>query len=105
MDRVDVFSALANPIRREILMQLRRGPKPVNELASEFDIGRPAVSEHLQVLRKSKLVRERIDGRQRYYYLDPRPLEQVESWLKAFERYWEQRLHALEGLLDEERKQ
>jgi DNA-binding transcriptional ArsR family regulator len=104
MESVDVFSALANPVRREILMQLRRGPKAVNELASEFEIGRPAVSEHLQVLRKSKLVRERMDGRQRYYYLDPRPLEEVESWLKEFERYWKQRLHALEKLLDEEAK-
>lgn len=104
MDSVDVFSALANPVRREILMHLRRGPKPVNELAAEFEIGRPAVSEHLQVLRKSKLVRERIDGRQRYYYLDPRPLEQVEAWLKAFDRYWDQRLHALEDLLDEENR-
>lgn len=104
MDNVDVFSALANPVRREILMQLRRGPKAVSELASEFTIGRPAVSEHLQVLRKSKLVRERIEGRQRYYYLDPRPLKEVESWLRVFDRYWDQRLRALEELLDEEKK-
>lgn len=99
----DVFSALANPVRRELLLRLRRGPLAVTELAGGFEIGRPAVSEHLQVLRKAKLVREEPRGRERYYHLDPRPLAEVETWLHAFTRYWDQRMAALERVLDEEK--
>jgi DNA-binding transcriptional ArsR family regulator len=102
MAEVDVFAALANPVRREILARLRRGPRAVTELAQGFRIGRPAVSEHLQVLRKARLVREEPRGRERYYHLDPRPLSEVEKWLDAFHRYWTQRLSALEDLLDKE---
>jgi len=98
----DVFSALANPVRRELLVQLRTGPRKVGDLASRFDLGRPAISEHLQVLRKAKLVREEPRGRERYYHLDPRPLSEVEAWLVAFERYAKKRLNDLERLLDEE---
>ncbi|MFO0761523.1 MAG: metalloregulator ArsR/SmtB family transcription factor [Byssovorax sp.] len=104
MPEVDVFSALANPVRREILMQLRRGPRAVTDLASGFAIGRPAVSEHLQVLRRARLVREEPRGRERYYHLDPRPLGEVEVWLEAFTRYWKKRLTALEDVLNEETK-
>lgn len=101
MNEVDVFAALANPVRREILMSLRRGPRAVKELAEGFHIGRPAVSEHLQVLRKARLVREQARGRERYYHLDPRPLTEVEQWLEAFTRYWKQRLAALDDVLNE----
>ena len=104
MSEIDVFSALANPVRREILMRLRRGPRAVNDLAQGFEIGRPAVSEHLQVLRKARLVREEARGRERYYHLDPRPLADVETWLEAFTRYWKQRMAALEEVLGEESK-
>jgi DNA-binding transcriptional ArsR family regulator len=101
---VDVFSALANPVRRKILMRLRQAPVGVSELARRFDIGRPAVSEHLQVLRRAGLIREEPRGRERYYHLDPRPLSEVEAWLDAFARYWKQRLKALEEVLDQEQE-
>jgi DNA-binding transcriptional ArsR family regulator len=100
---VDVFAALANPVRREILVRLREGPRTVTDLAQNFAIGRPAVSEHLQVLRKATLVREEPRGRERYYHLDPRPLEEVDAWVDAFSKYWKQRMNALERLLDEAR--
>jgi len=102
MSDVDVFSALANPVRRKILVQLRAGPRGVSDLARGFDLGRPAVSEHLQVLRKAHLVREEPRGRERYYHLDPRPLSEVDAWIEGFARYWKKRLTALEDLLDEE---
>jgi len=104
MPEVDVFSALANPVRRSILMQLRKGPRAVNDLARRFDVGRPAVSEHLQVLRKARLVREEPRGRERYYHLNPRPLSEVEAWLGAFTQYWKQRLVALEDVLEKEKE-
>ena len=102
MPQVDVFAALANPVRREILLQLRRGPRAVNDLARGFDLGRPAISEHLQVLRKAQLVREEPRGRERFYHLDPRPLSEVDAWLEAFAKYWDKRLAALEDVLKEE---
>jgi len=104
MNEIDVFSALANPVRREILMRLRQGPRAVSDLAHGFKIGRPAVSEHLQVLRKARLIREEPRGRERYYHLDPRPLAEIEDWLDAFTRYWKQRMKSLEGVLDKESK-
>ena len=102
MPEVDVFSAIASPVRREILLHLRKGPRKVSDLATEFDVGRPAVSEHLQVLRRAELVREEPRGRERYYHLDPRPLTEVGTWLDTFDRYWKQRLGDLQRLLDEE---
>jgi DNA-binding transcriptional ArsR family regulator len=59
------------------------------------------VSEHLQVLRKARLVREEPRGRERFYHLDPRPLSDVETWLDAFTKYWRQRLASLEAVLAE----
>lgn len=102
MAQVDVFAALANPVRREILVHLQQGPRKVGDLARNFDLGRPAVSEHLQVLRKAQLVREEPRGRERYYHLDPRRLTEVDAWIGTFQRYWKQRLGDLERLLDEE---
>jgi DNA-binding transcriptional ArsR family regulator len=100
----DVFSALANPVRREILMQLRQGERGVSELAQRFELGRPAVSEHLQVLRKARLVREEPRGRERFYHLDPRPLEEVDAYLAALNKYWKARMSSLEELLDKEER-
>lgn len=98
----DVFSALANPVRRQILSLLREGPRAVGDLAANFDLGRPAVSEHLQVLRRAGLVREEPRGQHRYYHLEPLPLAEVEDWLHPFERYWRQRMRALRDVLDKE---
>ncbi|GAA1913638.1 metalloregulator ArsR/SmtB family transcription factor [Streptantibioticus ferralitis] len=98
----DVFSALANPVRRKLLESLREGPRAVNDLAGQFALSRPAVSEHLQVLRHAHLVREEPRGRQRYYHLVADPLAEVHDWLHPFEHYWRERLRSLRDLLDEE---
>jgi DNA-binding transcriptional ArsR family regulator len=97
---IDVFGVLANPIRRQLLDSLREGPRAVNELAGQFQLSRPAVSEHLQVLRNARLVREEPRGRQRYYHLEAGPLAEVQEWLHPFEHYWRGRLRALGELLD-----
>lgn len=100
----DVFAVLANPVRREILSLLRDGPRAVNDLAGHFALGRPAVSEHLQVLRRAGLVREEPRGQHRYYHLEAAPLAEVEDWLHPFERLWRQRLRRLRDILDEENR-
>ncbi|HEY4075911.1 MAG TPA: metalloregulator ArsR/SmtB family transcription factor [Rhizomicrobium sp.] len=100
---IDLFYALSNPARRQILTTLRKGPKPVTALADGFAIGRPAISEHLQILRRVGLVREEPRGRERYYHLDPRPFDEIHAWLEAFTPYWKARMKSLETLLDEEK--
>jgi DNA-binding transcriptional ArsR family regulator len=98
----DVFGVLANPVRRQLLEALRDGPRAVNDLASRFDLGRPAVSEHLQVLRQAGLVTEEPRGRQRFYHLRAEPLAEIGEWLHPFERFWRERLRSLRDILDEE---
>jgi DNA-binding transcriptional ArsR family regulator len=102
MPSPDVFTALANPVRRRILELLVESPRAAGEIASEFTLNRPAVSEHLQVLRLAGLVVEESRGRQRIYQLRPAPLQEAASWLHPFELYWQQRLDRLGDLLDKE---
>jgi DNA-binding transcriptional ArsR family regulator len=99
----DVFAALANPTRRELLrLLLDKGPQPVQQLASHFDMRRPSVSEHLKALREAGLITERRSGRQRYYQLDAMPLRDVRDWLTPYERFWREKLASLRDVLDEE---
>ncbi|NKY86674.1 ArsR/SmtB family transcription factor [Nocardia veterana] len=94
-----VFTALANPTRREILDLLLDGEQTVQAIAERFDMTRPSVSEHLKVLRDSGLVAEDKRGRYRYYRIEPEPLHELQFWLSPFERFWRQRLRALGDLV------
>ncbi|MCA9833525.1 MAG: winged helix-turn-helix transcriptional regulator [Thermomicrobiales bacterium] len=98
----DVFGAMSNPIRRQILVSLREGPSSVNDLASMFELGRPAISEHLQILRTVGLVREEPRGRQRFYHLVPEPLREIDQWLGLFQSVWRGRFDAMSDVLAEE---
>jgi DNA-binding transcriptional ArsR family regulator len=102
MTTPDVFAVLANPVRRRILELLLKRPFTVNDLVDEFRLHRPTVSEHLQVLRSAKLVRDERRGRERYYHIEPERLFEVDEWLKPFERYWRERMQALDDTLNEE---
>lgn len=96
-----VFSALASPVRREVLRMLRdEGDQSVRSMAEHFDMARPSFSEHLRALREAGLVSERREGRQRLYSLEAVPLAEVQDWLHPFERFWRDRLSALGDVLD-----
>ena len=97
----DVFEAIANPVRRAVLDALKDGPRPVNEIAGEFQISRPAISQHLRVLKHAGLVTETKVGREHLYELDASPLREVDSWIATYEVFWQKRLKALRELLDE----
>ncbi len=84
----DVFNAIAEPQRRQILVLLRAGERPVNELAEELGMTQPGASKHLRVLREVGLVRDRREGKQRVYGLDARKLRPVHEWAGGFERFW-----------------
>lgn len=96
---MDVANAVADPVRRQILVLLREGSLSAGEIAERFPISRPAISRHLRVLRESGLVRAETTGRQRLYVLDPAPLAELADWLAQFTPaapVWQQRLDALE---------
>jgi DNA-binding transcriptional ArsR family regulator len=96
----DVFQAIASPVRRDLLDLLRPGELPVRELASRFDASRPAISQHLAVLRSAGLVEERTIGRSNLYWLTPEPLLVVDDWVSHYERFWRDRMGALRRVLD-----
>lgn len=97
----DVFNAVADPTRRAILDRLRRGPAPVNDLASGFRVSRPAISKHLRVLRGARLVRERKDGRQRIYHLEPERIQEVARWADEYRRFWKINVESLKRHLEQ----
>ena len=97
----DVFSAVADPTRRAILDRLRKGPAPVNDLASGFRVSRPAISRHLRVLRNARLVRERRDGRQRIYHLEPERIQEVAKWVDEYRRFWKLNIESLKRHLEQ----
>lgn len=96
--RVDPFAAVADPTRRALLDRLRQGDAAVTALAAGFEMSRPAVSQHLRVLRDAGLVREHRgeDGRQRIYQLTPSPLSEVAEWAEAYQAFWQANLANLE---------
>jgi DNA-binding transcriptional ArsR family regulator len=96
----DVFAAIASPVRRELLDTLRGGPRSVGDLAAAFPISRPAISQHLRVLRTAGLVHEVRTGRENRYRLDAAPLRRVTDWVGHYEAFWSGRLGALRTLLD-----
>ena len=97
-----VFLALAHPVRRRLLQILVGGPRTAGDLAQQFDLSRPAVAEHLQVLRRAALVRDEPVGRQRRYHLTAEPLAEVEDWLHPFEHFWRARLRSLADVAEED---
>jgi DNA-binding transcriptional ArsR family regulator len=99
----DVFQAIADPTRRRLLELLAESERPVKELAAPFRMSQPAISQHLRVLREAGLVSERREGRHHHYRLNPEPLRDVADWVARYQRFWDQRLTALERYLDEEK--
>ena len=86
-----VFAALHDPTRRAVLERLRDGPRPVGEIARGLPVTRPAVSQHLKVLKEAGLVSDRSEGTRRIYYVDPKGLGAMRAWLDQF---WDSALSA-----------
>lgn len=97
----DVFNAVAEPRRREILDQLAGGERSVGELAERLGLTQPQVSKHLRVLREVGVVDVREEGRHRLYRLDGPALKPIHDWVARFERTWEERFEAMDAVLEE----
>jgi DNA-binding transcriptional ArsR family regulator len=95
----NTFTALAHPTRRDILSRLRRGESTVGDLAGAYDMSLNAVSKHLMVLEKARLIRRRIEWRVHYISLNPEPLRSAAAWLETYRVFWEQSLDGLEDYL------
>ena len=98
---MDIFPALADPTRRRIIESLAAGETSFGELANQFEMSRPAVSQHLKVLRDAGMVTARADAQRRIYRLNDDSLDEVDAWLGKVREFWSQRLDRLERLLGE----
>lgn len=97
----DVFNAIAETQRREILDALRNGEKPVGAIVDELSISQPQVSKHLRVLSEVGLVKCRAEGRRRLYRLEPARLKPMHEWLAKYERALDDRLDRIDEYLKE----
>ena len=91
----DIFTAIAHPVRRQILDHLSENDLTVKGLAAQFDISRPAISQHLAVLLDVGLVSMHEAGRENFYRLQPERLQEVEAWVRHYERFWNKKLDKL----------
>lgn len=97
----ETLFALADPTRRAILARLSTGEATVNELAEPFAMSLPAVSKHLKVLERAKLISRSRSAQWRPCRLEPEPLKAVDRWVGDYRKLWDQRLDKLEGYLAE----
>jgi DNA-binding transcriptional ArsR family regulator len=94
------FSALADPIRRAIVLRLAAGEATVGELAKPFDVSGPAISRHLRVLEQAQLIERRVDARWRVCSLRRDRLAEAEHWINDARLFWERGFDRLEALLE-----
>jgi DNA-binding transcriptional ArsR family regulator len=101
----DVFNAIGDAHRREILDTLIAGEKAVGAIVNDLSLSQPQVSKHLRVLSEVGLVRCRAEGRRRLYRLEPERLRPMHDWLAKHERAWNERLDRMDGYLKELQRQ
>lgn len=103
MNTAAIFTALADPTRRELLINLAQGrPKTATELAKEYPISRPGLIKHLNILQDAGLVRIDQQGRDKRYTLTPEPLSQLEQWIREVTDTWEGNLLRLKTMIESE---
>ena len=96
--RRDVFQAIADPTRRAILPLLAASAMTPNALSEHFDSSRQAISKHIKILAECDLVTQKQNGREIYYYFEPKKLKEVDKWLKPFREMWDSRFSQLDDL-------
>jgi len=102
--RRDVFQAIADPTRREIINMIAHQSLHLNSVAEKFDISRPAISKHIKILTECGLITIKQQGRHRYCEAKLDKLNEVSGWVEQYRKFWTQKLDALEIYLDELQK-
>ncbi len=94
------FELLADPTRRRVLDELRKGQSSVGTLAARLKMNQPAISKQLRVLREAGLASVQVDAQRRIYSLNPEGLREIDDWLVPYRAYWQDRLNAMERTLE-----
>lgn len=97
--RRDVFQAIADPTRRQIINLIAHQSLTANGVADSFDVSRQAISKHLQILAECGIISIKQQGRERYCFVEPKKLDEVSDWVAEFRRTWERRFDRLDDLL------
>ena len=97
--RRDVFQAIADPVRRDIIQLLAKKPLTVNSVADKFDVSRPAISKHLKILNECGIINIHQKGRERFCEIQPRNLIPAFMWIDQYRQLWEDKLDSFEEYL------
>jgi len=97
--RRDVFQAIADPTRREIINLLSKQPMNLNSITDHFDITRPAISNHIRILSECGIIAVEQVGRERYCRIQPKNLKEVADWIGQYDQLWETRINSFEKYL------
>ncbi|MCM3388771.1 metalloregulator ArsR/SmtB family transcription factor [Ureibacillus chungkukjangi] len=100
LQKVDIFQAIADPTRREVIRLLSVKNQSIAELSSHFEVSRNAVVKHLNVLTEAGLVRGEKSGREKIYQLQPEPLKELQEWLSYYEKFWYNKLTKLKYVVE-----
>ena len=102
--RRDVFQAIADPTRRDIINLIAHQTLTPNGVADKFDVSRQAISKHIKILTECGIIVITQQGRERYCYIQPKKLDEVANWLEEFRKTWDQRFDKLDDLLEKMKK-
>ncbi|GAB5555740.1 MAG: metalloregulator ArsR/SmtB family transcription factor [Saprospiraceae bacterium] len=97
--RRDVFQAIADPIRREIIELLAEETLTVNAIAEKFEISRPAISKHLKILKECEIIDYRQEGRTRHCFIQAQNLIPAYMWIEQYQKLWEDKLDSFDQYL------
>lgn len=98
------FRALSDPTRRAILSILTRGDQTIGQIADQFDVTRPAIKKHLNILEQGQLIRVTKQGRERINRLEKNGLQPLIDWLSVFDSFWDERLTTLKSTIEKDMK-
>jgi DNA-binding transcriptional ArsR family regulator len=99
-EKHDIFQAIADPTRREVLRILAEKELPISEITSHFTMSRTAIAKHLQILTEAELVSGRKVGREKRYRLQPESLQELKQWLSFYEQFWSNKLTKLKHVVE-----
>ena len=99
--RRDVFQAIADPVRRDIIKLLSEQPLSINSVAEQFEVSRPAISKHLKILKECEIIEINQQGRERFCFIQPANLLPAFLWIEQYQKLWEAKLDSFEQYVNE----
>ncbi|RMA56748.1 ArsR family transcriptional regulator [Ulvibacter antarcticus] len=98
--RRDVYQAIADPVRREIIELLAKDSLSINSIAEKFEVSRPAISKHLKILNECEIIEFKKIGRERLCFIQPKTLLPAFIWIQQYRKLWEDKLDSFENYLN-----